>query len=250
MLLDYLVPARGRRQLLRALRSNRGQVTIRQLALEARVPYSSAHREVLEMRHVGLVRTKRVGGSLACSWDAGSPEAKALAPLLESSRKSREDRHGEDPLYRNLKRWGAPLVRGGRGGADLSLEETLAHSLALARRDPAVARVWPPVLAKNRRRLALRELASLARRLGEKKALGFFLSLTGTLLKERAFLDFARTLRDRRFRKTEDFFHDTGGARARSLAEKNTPRLARDWFFRMNMPIESFASLFRKFVTE
>ena len=252
MLLDYLVASRGRRRLLSTLRSQGGRLTIRRLALTAGVAYSSAHREILAMRRVGLVKTERVGGALACSWDGGSPEAKALAPLLGQAKETRAGRYGDEALYGSLKRLGAPLVRRTRGGEELDLEETLGRSLGLARRDPTVTRVWPLVLAKNRTQVGLEELASHARRLGEKKALGFFLSLAGTLMGDSGVLAFAKTLRDRRYRTVEDFFVDTegspAGARARALAEKNTPRLAREWFFRMNMPLDSFESFFRKFV--
>jgi hypothetical protein len=171
-----------------------------------------------------------------------------LRPLLDDSKAAGADRPGDDGVFWNLKRWGAPLARHAAAGEKLSREETLAQALRLARSHAEVARVWPVVFAKNRRDVNLFELESSARRLGQKKALGFFLSLSGRLCGDSRLAEFSKRLRDGRVRKTEDFFLPERGARARKLAEEDTPDLARKWFFRMNMPLASFKAFFRKFV--
>lgn len=242
--LEYLVPSRHRRELLRILRSERSGLTVRQLAKRVRVAYSNAHREVGRLTKAGLVTTKRVGKALVCRWDSRKPFAKALEPLFSSAGRPMND----ETLYANLKRRGAPLVREARSGKDLSLEETLGQSLLFARHHPEVARVWPVVFAKNASRVNLEELEFVARTVGQKHALGFFLSLTGVLLKDRTLFRRAAHLRDARASQVEDFFLFEQGERAWRLAEENTPALARKWLFRLNMPFEAFESTFRKFV--
>jgi len=182
---------------------------------------------------LGLLHPERVGNALVCRWNPKNPVAKALEPLFAGQ-------PDEETLYANLKRWGAPLVKGGTPQEEFSLEETLGRGLVLARHHPDVARVWPVAFAKNRPQVDLSELVMLARSFGQKRALGFFLSLTAGLLKEPSLARFARRL--------EDFFLFSRGDRARRLAEENAPRAAKEWLFRMNMPMDSFESLFRKFV--
>ena len=158
------------------------------------------------MKRLGLLRTEPVGSSLLCSLDEEGRVAHRLTALLDASRNVGPDPLDENSLYGNLKRWGAPLHRTGAPGKPLSLEETLAYGLLLARRDPDVAQVWPVVVAKHRAELDLNELEFLARRLGQKRVLGFLLSLTGVLLKDAALKSWAKRLRDQRVSRTEDFF--------------------------------------------
>ena len=245
-LLEYLVPSRARREMLKTLRSGGPRLSVRQLSRRTGVAYSNAYREVAQMKRAGLLRAERVGNAVLCSWNAGHPAAEAAARLLREAEAGRSRPPGEEALYRNLRRWGAPLIRTGSGREDLSLEETLAYGLALARRRPEVARVWPVVLARNRSAVDLGDLTAQAVRLGEKRALGFFLALTGRLLRDPGLSRSERRLRDDRFRRTEDFFLLDHGPRARALAARRTPSLARRWHFRMNMPLESFESLFEK----
>lgn len=243
-MLDYLVPSRARREVLRTLCHAGRPLTIRELGRRAGVPYSGAHREVMQLKRFGYLRTERAGKSLLCSWDAGNPGVRQLSALLSAPGGG----DSEESLYWNLKRWGAPLVRMAFASAKMSLEATLAVSLALARRDPDVAQVWPVVLAKNRDRVDLDLLEARARHLGQKRVLGYLLSLTGLLLRDPALVAFSRRLRDPRVRRRQDFFLLDRGPRARRLAEENTPRVARDWLYRMNATLENLQAHFDKFL--
>ncbi len=240
MVIDYLVPSRARRDLLRAVSESAG--TLRQLSRRARVPYSAAHRELMAMHRLGLVRARRKGGAVYCTWNGASRAARAVARLLGSGTPD------EARTIGSLVRWGAPLLNVRRPGRPLPLEETLAHALRAARRHPEVARAWPVVLAKNRDSVDLASLEKLARQVGEKRTLGFFLSLTRKLLGDPTLAPWERQLRDGRVRKDQPFFLLPRGRRARRLAEERTPEVARSWRFRMNMSYESFESTFRRFV--
>ena len=222
-------------------------MTIQQLARAANVAYSSAHREVELMRPLGLLRTKQVGRAVVCSWNAGSSASQALTSLLSAATREKSGAPTDEVLYWNLRRMGAPLALAGSKGEPLTKEETLGYSLDLTRRQPEVARVWPVVYARHREELDRQELAHLAGRLGQKRTLGFFLELTGTLLGEPVLPDEVNRGHDRRFRKTQDFFTSESSERARALAELRTPDVAKNWQFRMNMPLESFKTSFDKF---
>lgn len=231
--------------MLKTLWSADRPLTIRQLARDARVPFSNAQREVKRLKQFGLLRTHAAGRSLLCSWDRKSDGPRKLASLLGAFPKTGVS---EDAVtYWNLKRWGAPLVRGAAAARPMSLESTLAAALPLARRDPDVAQVWPLVFAKNRVRVDMGLLEAEARHRGQKRVLGFLLSLTGVLMRAPALAAFARRLRDPRVRQRQDFFLLDRGPRARRLAEENTPRVAKDWLYRMNVTLESLQGHFDKF---
>jgi DNA-binding transcriptional ArsR family regulator len=248
ILLQYLVPSRSRRDLWQALRSRSEPLTIRALAARAGVGYANAHREVMRMRAAGLLRTEVVGSSMLCSWDAGRPAARKLAALLDASEDEKVVRATDDAVYGSLKSWGAGLVRGTPPAKPLSLEETLARGVELARRDPFVAQVWPVVLARNRDQVDLDRLEFLVRRSGQKRALGLLLSITGTLMEDPTVSDFARRFRDGRVRKPEVFFTIPVGKRFMALAKQNTPLLAKKWSFILNTSMETLRSHFDKFV--
>ena len=199
------------------------------------------------MRQLGLVRVERIGHAVVCSWNPENPASKALSRLLEELDSGPAGEPDDDTLFWNLRRFDAPLARAGSKGKELTLEETLGHALKLARRYPDVARVWPIVLARHRSEADLDALVRLAGRLREKRTLGFFLSLTRTLMKDPSLSRHESALRDRRMGKTQDFFPAERGERARALADLRTPDVAKRWHFRMNMPMESFQSAFDKF---
>lgn len=119
--------------------------------------------------------------------------------------------------------------------------------MELAHQDAAVARVLPLCLWYHWDHLDFDRLAPRVRRNREKYALGLFLELTTILTGDRRFARAAAPLRDRRFRRTRDFFTDSVSTRARAHAERNTPAVARRWGFRMNMDVETFRALFEKF---
>ena len=242
-LLEYLVPSRHRRALLGVLLTEKRPLTVRQLAHRAGMPYSSAFREVAMLQKAGALTCERARDSWLCRWSAARGTTRALRELLTGA----QDRADEGTVFANLKRWKAPLLRTASSTRDMSLEETLARALALARHHSEVALVWPVAFARNSSRVNLADLEQLARRMGQKRALGFFLSLTGQLLHDPALSKRAKRLRDARAKRTRDFFTLPLGRRARKLAEENTPALAKRWLFRMNMPLQSFESMFRKF---
>lgn len=154
----------------------------------------------------------------------------------------------DNVLFWNLRRHGAPLSKRGSPGLELSLEETLSFGLALSRRYPSVAQVWPVVFGRNQSAVDLDVLTSLARELEYGHVLGFFLSVVGRLLDNSDLEAYLDDLRKERGPELEDFFLMGQGRLYRELSEKNTPQLAREWGFRMNTSVEDFKSCFDKFM--
>lgn len=216
-----------------------------ELAELAGVAFAGAHAELKAMQRAQLVRSHHDGRKEVFAANLQHPEAAALRSLVTAERSSARTSHekDDDSLKRRLVSLGAPL----RGVSPLNVPasermEVLVKGLALARRDPTVARSLPLCVWKLRDDLDIKALASLANRPEDKHALGFFLELTAMLGGDRRLTGLAETLRDGRMTSVREFFQAgprEGLFRVFPLAEK--------WGFQMNMDQDSFRSLFDKF---
>lgn len=153
----------------------------------------------------------------------------------------------ESTVYWNLSRFGAPLVNSGRPGRYLSLDETLARGVALARHHASVAQVWPVVFSKNRRNVKVRNLERLSLKLGQAKALGFLLTVTRKLVHDPRLRGAENRLRRKVSKEPENFFVDNVDPFYQQLVDKRTPKEAKVWSLRMNSVFEDFESCFKKF---
>lgn len=78
--------------------------------------------------------------------------------------------------------------------------------------------------------------------------MGFFLELTGELSGDQSFRAAAAKLRPSRRPPNTYFFRSSAESPfAREAARRNTPEVAMRWGFLMNMPLDSFQTLFDKF---
>jgi hypothetical protein len=142
---------------------------------------------------------------------------------------------------------GAPVGVLRRTPPPADLEATLADGLVLAHRDATLARTLPLVFWRQRDRFDLDRLVAQASRRGERFALGLFLELAGRLGQEPTLVQAARRLQDRRRTAVRLFFTRPHGPFALALARRSAPRVARRWGYLMNMPLDSFRTLFDKF---
>lgn len=253
-MLNYLVSSKARRALLTLLWVQREEGSVSDLARMAGMSFGAAHKELNAMEKAGLARCTRVGNATLFKAARNHPGARALRSLLSAEGKSTAtDTDARAQQRRQLRSWlsawGAPVAASAPAGTRPRLESVLVQGAALARSDASVARSLPVLVWNNRRRLNAALLLLEARRSGQKQTLGFFLELTGNLAGDQDLVDLARRLRDRRVRKERDFFPGDDDPCARELAEARTPDVARQWKFRMNMTLETFASTFRKFAS-
>jgi len=248
-MLSRILPT-GRWKLLRALWKEDATGSVRALARQNQLSYSSAHAELKRLERAGLVRSRAVGNSLIFEANRSHPVASAVDALVRASADPPPPQGEQyEPLrvMANLKALGAAVRDESTPTADMPPEEAVAQGLRLAHRDPALARSFPVLLARNRNRLNMEFLRQRASVLKEKQTLGFFLDLTGVLADDPALRSFAQSLKDRRVKKTRDFFETAQGRRARDLAERRTPPVAKDWNFRMDMDMDNFRQLYSKF---
>lgn len=252
-LLDFLVTSKARKALLKTLVVGGTGGSVSEVARRSRIRTSTADRELDRMEAWGLVLSERVGKEKVVRPNVQSGNVRRLRKLLaarDSHSDLTRDRGAETRLRAALAYFGAPLFV--PSNVELrkvpGLEVTLAAALHLSHADPAVAGNLPVVLWKNRLQLDVNELARLAVRDGEGQTLGFFLDLTDQLAGVNLFTPAAQALKDKRVRRTRNFFARDGrfGEYEEGLAVMNTPEVAKRWHFLMNMSLESFVSYFRK----
>jgi hypothetical protein len=247
MLSDLMPDSRWK--LLKALWLDSASGSVHALAKQNQLSYSSAHAELKRLERASFARSRAVGNSLVFEANRPQRAEHAIEELVRASAETESLEGGQLPLQvmADLASLGAPVRAESAPASHVVPEETVAQGLRLTHRDPALARVYPVLLARNRDRLDLERLKQRASALKEQRTLGFFLELTGELARDKRLRAFAQTLRDRRVRKVRDFFEGPHGKYSQDLANRRTPQLAKDWHFRMDMDMENFRSMYSKF---
>jgi hypothetical protein len=239
-MLDFLVTSGARRKLVSMLFDGATSGSLEELARTAVIGRASAHRELRAMQNLGLVVSGRQGGHEVFR-ASNTESAKLLRKLVKSAPEPMKLAKSARAELRTL---GAPLWVKPRHVTDV--EDALVRGVKEAHADPNLATVLPlSFVGAAERGLDPIRLLKLARDSGEKSAVGFFLDLTSLVTHDVRFNKWARAFRDRRCRAERPFFH--GETRfTKMLAERNTPPVARDWGFRMNMPAEAFTDAYVK----
>jgi len=141
--------------------------------------------------------------------------------------------------------FGARVSRGASAG---NLQDLALRAVTYSRQDSALARMLPVFLWRNREALDLDQLARKGRRLGEARALGYFLELAGTLGRDGRLRRAAARLRSRAYaRRPEYLFVNAPRNPFEAMAaEQQTPAEARRWGLLTGTPADSFATYFLK----
>ncbi len=242
---EFLVTSKVRRRLLRLLWSECASGSATELARRAGVGFASAYRELQAMRRLDLVESKREHNATVFSANRRHPLAATLYTLLKSPVLARVSRSDESTRNR-LAELGAPVLSQGTHKLRGGVEQALVAGVALAHRDPAVARSLPVAFYRQADRLDPDQLTALALEHSEKAAVGFFLDLTAELSGDRRFSKWARRFRDRRVHARRPFFHTRAASLSVASQPDRSPSVAHRWGFHLDLPVEDFASLFGK----
>lgn len=255
-MLSYLVTSEVRRKLLKLLWLDRLSASVSELSRLANVGFASAYQELKQMEKAGLAESKRDANTVCFHAHWNHPHAELLKNLLISDvdsssspeiEKGQLEKVSDNDILLNFVKYGGPLGLSGEPKCKLSLEMTLALALKVSHTHPSVARSFPVALYRNKELLDVNKLFFWTDRLNEKQALGFFLDLTTQLSGDASFHRMALKLRDQRVKKLKYFFETKAGKFTQTLAQRNNPVLAKKWHFVMNMGMDAFESLFKKF---
>jgi len=243
--LQFLVTSKVRRRLLVLLWGEKQVGSVAELAALADVSFSSAHTELKEMQRLDLVRTEREGAKEVFSANPAHPDADLLSRLVVADRPRRSPVSARDEqLKEKLVFLGAPL-RGVRSSevADADIVPVLVEGAQLARRDAVVARCLPVCFWNQRDHFDGSALRNVDAAPETKHVVAFFLELAGQLGGDRRLVGLAESMRDNRLTQERPFFYAMKPGSARELPA------AKHWGFSINIELDSFRSLFDKFVT-
>ncbi len=192
-----------------------------------------------------LLVSRREGRTEVHSANLDHPGAKTLQALVATDLRNHPSTSDADVMLKqHLRSLGAPLsgVIPARVPASTELE-TLTRGVALARRDPVVARSLPLCFWRLRESLDAKALAHHAGTAELKHSVAFFLELTGELGNEGRLRGLAETLRDKRLTSAREFFQPP----PRRTDKSRCFPLGLKWGFEMSMDLASFRSVFQKF---
>lgn len=246
-MIDFLVTSKARRRLLLLLWSEGACGSASALAERAGIGFASAYRELQAMRRLDLVRTGRQGAALTFTANRAHPLADALMKLLAPARVEPALGPDDAQLRSRLAALGAPVLAAQRTKArPRNVEETLVAGVALAHRDPAIARALPVTFFRQRERIDPERLVELARDRAEKAAVGMFLELTTKVSGDPRFASWARKLRDRRVHTRRPFFYTRAGLLRGKQAPDRSPAAAHRWGYRLDLALPDLQSMFEK----
>jgi len=244
--LQFLVTSKVRRRLLVLLWGEKQAGSVADLAALADVSFSSAHAELREMQRLDLVRTEREGAKEVFSANPAHPEADLFSRLAAADQPTRSPASARDEeLKGKLVFLGAPL-RGVRSSAVATSDvvPVLVEGAQLARRDAVVARCLPVCFWNQRDQLDGSSLRNIDAAPETKHVVAFFLELAGQLGGDRRLVGLAEFMRDNRLTQERPFFYTMKPGTARELPA------AKHWGFSINVELDSFRSLFDKFVSK
>lgn len=244
---QYLVTSPGRRRLLELLWRHEASGNASQLAKRARVPFASAYRELQLMKDFGLVTVRADDGHEIYSAAHEHQDAEVLRRLVATrSTSAPPDSLAASVVRGRARTMGAPLAVAPEPVAPDERERALVDAVQLSRRDATLARALPVALAAQWTTLDRGRLETAAVRARAKHALGFFLALTAELEGSKPLRALAESFRDHRVTSLRLFFTLASARASRDLAERRTPRLAREWGYLMDLDLGTFKSAFAK----
>lgn len=219
--------------------------SVHELALMSGLPYATTHEVLHRMEEEGLVQKTKKGRATLFSSSLPTEQLKALKVLMGSTELKKQ------PLAA-FEKMDLPLVGDfpelQREKAK-TFEELLVKAVFLAKRNSTLLRVLPLLVKRLGPNLNTHQLAYWSKRHHVDRELGFVLDLTAELSKEKRYAALAKKLRDKRWSKATAFLDSESklsGFQAK-LVDENTPDLAKKWFLKMNMGLDSFRSHYLKF---
>jgi len=243
-LFKYLFKTKEYARLAELLWVDKVSGSVNELAHLADLSYSTAHEELQRMKSLGLVKMQRVGKATLYSSALTEVESKVVKNLFSKTNLKRKTVSFADYNLPLLGDFNELLTDN-----QLEPEELLVKSVKSAKKNATLLRVLPLMLKKMGAELNLYQLVYWAKRYEVNRELGFLLDLTAALTKNTKFSKLAKQFKDKRWSKPEYFFESDSNLSGfqEQLTEKNTPELAKKWYLKLNMGLDSFQSLYSKY---
>lgn len=244
-LFKYLFKTQEQAKLAELLWVDKVNASVNELSHLTGFSYSSAHEELQRMKSLNLVKMQRDGKATLYSSALTDVEEEVVKNLFTTTGMENKKRVSFNDFNLPLLGDFSELLT----DEQLEPEELLVRAVKLAKKNATLLRVLPLMLKKMGDELNLYQLVYWGKRYGVNRELGFLLDLTAEITKNKKFSKLARQFKDKRWSKPEYFFNsdnNLSGFQAK-LTEKNTPELAKKWYLKLNMGLDSFQTLYAKY---
>ncbi len=219
--------------------------SIHELSLMSGLPYATAYDFLHKMENQKLVKKRKSGRASLFSSNVSKTELRPFMKLLGSTRDKSLKSSRFDLLNLHLV-GNFPELKQLKAKTP---EELLVKVVLSAKKNSTLLRTLPLLVKKLGTKLDFNQLAYWASLLHVNRELGFTLELTSKLSDEKKFAFMAKKLMDNRWSNPTSFLNKESNLKGfqAKLVEKNTPDLAKKWFLKMNMGLDSFTSQYQKF---
>jgi hypothetical protein len=244
-LLSYLFKNKESVRLVELLWVDKLQASVNELSHLSGLSYSTTHEELQRMKSLGLVKMERSGKATLFSSALADNEADVLVSLFATKKKAgvRKTFSFDDfkmPLlgdYSELQ------------SEKMEVEELLVKAVHLSKKNASLLRALPLLLRKMGDNFDFNQLAYWSKRYETNRELGFLLELTAQLTKNKKYNKLAKKFKDKRWAKPDFYFEsdfELAGFQAIAV-DRNTPELAKKWYLKLNMGLDSFQSFYSKY---
>jgi len=238
----YLFGSKELQNLARLVWLEGWQGSVRELSTLSGLSYSTTYETLQRMENFDLVKSSLKGRKRVYVSSLEEEKNQVLRQLLNFQ--------SEEPKkhFQSLTELGAPLVGEKPEVTQKVLEELLCQRVKDSKENATLLRVLPLVLLKNQNKLNPHLLLAYANKLGVKQEMGFLLELTNYLANSPPFKKWSKLFKDRRWQKDSFYFlrDHSAGPNKKALVKNRTPSLAKKWFLKLNMDLDSEMSFLKK----
>lgn len=245
-LLDFLFKTEAHRKLAELLWTGGLTASVHEFSLLSGLPYATTYELLHKMLSMGLVQKAQKGRATLFSSKLSSEQMNVFKALMGKTDV------GEEKSLTEFSEMDLPLVGDFselRNEKAKNVDELLVKTVLLAKKDSTLLRVLPLLVNRLGAKLNEQQLGYWSKQYHVDREVGFALDLTAKLSGEKRYSTLAKKLKDKRWSKPSFFLKSEeglSGFRAK-LVDENTPELAKKWFLKMNVGLDSFESIFAKY---
>lgn len=242
-LFNYLFKNNESAKLAELLWLKKVEASVNELSLLSGLSYSTTHEELQRMKSLNLVKMQRKGKATLYSSALVEAEANVVASIFEKTKGHSKQTFSFDDFNMPLLGDFSELQ-----GEKVEAEELLVKAVKLSKKNSSLLRALPLLFKKMGDGLESYQLAYWSKRYDANKEMGFVLDLTGQLTKNKKYSELAKKFRDKRWSKYDYYFerdNELKGFQALAV-DGHTPELARKWYLKLNVGLDSFQSFYSK----
>lgn len=243
-LLEFLFKNSQSAKLAELLWVEKLEASVNELSHLSGLSYATAYEELQRMKSLKLVKMQKKGKATYYSSALSQELSESVLNLFEKVKTDHKKMVSLDEYNLPLVGEYTELSEGDKTSA----EELLVKVVKFSKKNATVLRVLPLLVKKMGDDLDVHQLQYWSKRHDTHRELGFLLELTALLTKNKKFLKLSKNFKDKRWSKCDYYFErdlELQGFQA-MLVDKNTPEVAKKWYLKLNMGLDSFQSFYNK----